>query len=43
VPLRLWEEVQAVLRRGDGELKLSWLPSLLFRHVPQTIRRLCSD
>jgi hypothetical protein len=38
VSLRLREEVQAVLRRGDGELNLLWLPSCLgIAHSLQTM------
>ena len=37
--LRLREEVQAGLRRGDGELNLLWLPSCLKSVEPSALRR----
>ena len=42
MPLRFREEVQVVLRRGDGELNLFWLASCLEsleRVVAETLKK----
>jgi hypothetical protein len=33
MPVRLGEEVQAVLRRDDGELSALWLPRPVYERV----------
>ena len=47
----LGEEIQEVLRRGDGELSALWLPPLLgilnleaknYRHDDHNLTRMCS-
>ena len=49
--VRLGEEIQEVLRRGDGELSALWLPPLLgilnleaknYRHDDHNLTRMCS-
>jgi len=51
VSLRLWEEVQTVLRRGECELSALWLSLLLgilnleaknYRHDDHKLTRMCS-